>query len=528
MSNQTPEKMVEVGEKLIAAGDAAKALRVLTSVAAKRPDDPRIQYDLGLAYSVQGVPDEAVQHFNRAVAKKPDYSEAYNALGAVYADLGKSAEAEYAFGRALANPQYTTPYFSYYNLGQLAEKQGDPERALAKYREAVRLNAAYSPAHYRMGAIYEAGRRMAEARDAYALAIRTDPENIEAQFAYGRLSYAAGDREAAYTAFSTVVRASPKSEMGLTAAKYLEMMDPSRKEEGRSSERSPAPTRATRQGIASLQAEIDQRLRETDPGEGGRQVVAQAPQAAQAFQSSQTSQASQAPLVIQSPPSPAPQATTRASGSSASAAGGAQNRAAPPETVADGAAEPPRQKGKTATPISIASTPSGASSSSGAPQPSGASQPKAAAPRPAPDGMAPAKAPAPANGASGPAGASGPGIAKASSAPKPASPPTGSGDEAARTPVPGESGDAPAAGGKGAYVVQAFSYRSEDNARRMLDALKAKGWSATVKKQTNASFGSLYVIQLAPVTSAEEAKALMIRLEREEKVKPLLVKLPGH
>jgi cell division septation protein DedD len=62
----------------------------------------------------------------------------------------------------------------------------------------------------------------------------------------------------------------------------------------------------------------------------------------------------------------------------------------------------------------------------------------------------------------------------------------------------------------------------------MLDALKAKGWSATVKKQTNASFGSLYVIQLAPVTSAEEAKALMIRLEREEKVKPLLVKLPGH
>ena len=142
-----------MGEKFLAARDLGQALKYLTLAEKRRPNDPVIQYDLGLAYYERGLRSDALTHLKKALALKPDYPEAENALGRYYAEQGQYDQAQHAFQKALADPFYTTPQLALYNLGLVYEKKGDPEAALKQYQEAVRLQPNYGVAYYRMGQI---------------------------------------------------------------------------------------------------------------------------------------------------------------------------------------------------------------------------------------------------------------------------------------------------------------------------------------------------------------------------------------
>ena len=126
-----------MGEKCLAAGETADALRCLTEAAEKKPNDAAIQYDLGLAYNKRGLQDKALAHLQNALKIKPDYPEALNALGSIYAARGQFELARGAFQKVLDDPFYKTPQLAAYNLGRLYEKRGDTEQALAYYQRAV-------------------------------------------------------------------------------------------------------------------------------------------------------------------------------------------------------------------------------------------------------------------------------------------------------------------------------------------------------------------------------------------------------
>ena len=71
------DKLQQIGENYLSAGETGLALQYLTQAEKKKPDDPVIHYDLGLAYGARGLADLSLEHFKKALALKPDYAEAF-------------------------------------------------------------------------------------------------------------------------------------------------------------------------------------------------------------------------------------------------------------------------------------------------------------------------------------------------------------------------------------------------------------------------------------------------------------------
>lgn len=215
------DKLQQIGEKYLSAGETGLALQYLTQAEKDKPDDPVIHYDLGLAYGARGLADLSLEHFKKALALKPDYAEASNALGVLYAEKGQYAEAEAAFNKALANPFYQTPYYVLYNLGQLDEKRGLLPAALEKYQQAVKMQPAYALAYLRMGIIEEELGNLPSAMQSYEKALQYGPNMGEAMLHVGLLRYREGDLKAARDAFAKVVRMNPDSDSAAQARGYL-------------------------------------------------------------------------------------------------------------------------------------------------------------------------------------------------------------------------------------------------------------------------------------------------------------------
>ena len=127
----TTNQLQDMGEKYVAAGDVANALKCLTEAEKKKPESAVIQYDLGLAYNKRGMQNEALAHLQKALKIKPAFPEAWNAIGTVYAERGQLELAQEAFQKAVNDPFYQTPQLPAYNLGRLYEKKGDTTSAAA-------------------------------------------------------------------------------------------------------------------------------------------------------------------------------------------------------------------------------------------------------------------------------------------------------------------------------------------------------------------------------------------------------------
>ncbi len=224
MMRLSGEELVEIGEKYLGAGELGFSIQYLMAAEKKRPRDPKVHYLLGAAFDQRGIPEKAVEHYQKAIELKPDYSEAYNSLGAHYATHGNLQKAEECFKQALSNPGYISPSYAFYNLGRVYEKRGLPEEALKQYQQAVRLEPNYGAAYYRMGMILESLQRIDEAREALGNAVRLNPNILDAHLRYGILSYNVGDIERALTSLSRVIKMSPYSTMASEARTYLDRM----------------------------------------------------------------------------------------------------------------------------------------------------------------------------------------------------------------------------------------------------------------------------------------------------------------
>jgi len=217
-------QLQDAGEKYLAAGDTANALKYLTEAEQKTPSDPVTQYDLALAYEQRDMLDKAFTHFQNALKLKPAYPEALNAMGAVYARRGQYQLAQESFQKALNDPFYKTPQFAAYNLGSLNEKKGDIEKAMSDYQQAVKFDPQYGSAWFRIARILEQQHRSDEARHAYGRAIAASPDLAEAHLRYGIMSYQAGDTDAAINSLNRVAKLAPNTNMADEARMYLQKL----------------------------------------------------------------------------------------------------------------------------------------------------------------------------------------------------------------------------------------------------------------------------------------------------------------
>jgi len=216
---------IRIGEANIQAGQYPQALKALQEAEKLTPDDPKVHYDLGLAYDRMEFIDEAVKEFQKAIALKPDYSEALNYLGTIYLEKqGKYEEAIVLFKRALANPLYETPALPLYNMGRACVAKGDLKGAYASFSEAIRkeprthlmpvLELNLGVIDYRQGIYLEAERHLQKS-------VERAPNLAEAHYWLGMTQMQLRKRKEAAESFRKVIQLAPDSDWAAKSRENL-------------------------------------------------------------------------------------------------------------------------------------------------------------------------------------------------------------------------------------------------------------------------------------------------------------------
>lgn len=167
----------------------------------------RLDYDKGL-YA------EAVQGFLKAIALGPAFVKAHDNLGLCYEALGRFDEAAGRYEAAVRlNRESAAPSpWPPHNLGLLLTRLDRVADAEPLFREAIRHDPRFAPAHYQLGVALEKTGRAADAIASLRESARLDPAYAEPHYALARLLRRAGRTAAADAALATFQRLKAEKE----------------------------------------------------------------------------------------------------------------------------------------------------------------------------------------------------------------------------------------------------------------------------------------------------------------------------
>jgi len=121
----------------------------------------------------QGQHSLAIAQYLKSLAIDPDQIPVTINLAVAYRDAGDNDKAASILTDALARE--TSPYLRaliHYNLGELREREDDPDAALSHYQEALPCRALHDRVYRKLGLLYIAAQQYAAARKAYEQALR--------------------------------------------------------------------------------------------------------------------------------------------------------------------------------------------------------------------------------------------------------------------------------------------------------------------------------------------------------------------
>ena len=140
----------ELGQRYLRRGQLETALDKLKKALNFDPDYVPAHTVIAVLYERIGKLGLAEQHYRRAVELDPDKGDTNNNLGQFLCKIGKVDESLKYFSRAVADPFYQTPAAAYLNAGTCLLKVGQPDKAIAQLRSALKLEPNNADALYQM------------------------------------------------------------------------------------------------------------------------------------------------------------------------------------------------------------------------------------------------------------------------------------------------------------------------------------------------------------------------------------------
>ena len=229
----------------------ADAVTAYEHAAELAPQDPEVQYNLGICYRTLHNFREAEVSYRRAIKLSPDHVEAHNNLGLLLKNSGRLAASKAYFYRAVElNPRFA---LAHNNLGNVFYEQGllpDAEscyrkaselvpnfldaknnlcntlRELGKLREAtaicmelVKSHPADSTLLINLGNILRDQSQVAEAESFFRRATDVNPQDALAHNALGKTLFSLGKIELALASVKRATHLDPRTkEYGLLEA----------------------------------------------------------------------------------------------------------------------------------------------------------------------------------------------------------------------------------------------------------------------------------------------------------------------
>lgn len=221
--------------------DYRTGLGLWTDTVAKRPENVRAHFNLGVNLLKQRRDAEAIAAFEAAIRVKPDHVEARNSLGNALLVLGRlPAAIEHYAAAVRLRPDHALAWFNYghalfqqgdldgavsrfetalrhmpnladahVGLGNVEFQRNQPARAVRHYQRALELNPALADVHYSCGsALFEIG-RIEDAIGRFAEAARLKPDDAEVKNFHGAALLRAGRRREAIAQFEHALRLKP-------------------------------------------------------------------------------------------------------------------------------------------------------------------------------------------------------------------------------------------------------------------------------------------------------------------------------
>jgi len=136
--------------------DYKQALALFSESAGKMPENPEIQFHLGMANYMMGQTETARKALQRAVSSPTDFTgkeEARRRLALLGDSVGKPAQLPVEELEALVKQQ-PNDLLTRVRLGEAYETQGAFEKAVAAYEEALQLNSKMLAPMLKLAALY--------------------------------------------------------------------------------------------------------------------------------------------------------------------------------------------------------------------------------------------------------------------------------------------------------------------------------------------------------------------------------------
>ncbi len=168
--------------------DYAAAVKVLSTLAEKNPNDAQILYNLGSAQDALEQTPQAEATYRRSIAASPNLLEPHLALGLLLARTGKTADAHTELSAAASIPN------------------GEPAFRAHAYRAMARLDQPNNPSG---------------ASEELLAALKLSPETPDDVLLTGELAQANGDPAAAEAAFRRLLAADPDNSQATAALVHL-------------------------------------------------------------------------------------------------------------------------------------------------------------------------------------------------------------------------------------------------------------------------------------------------------------------
>jgi tetratricopeptide (TPR) repeat protein len=209
--------LLALAAEFLRAGRPADAIAPLGEAALRKPSDPAIQHDLGLACLEVGRVRDAIAAFEQAVAGNPRYADAYFRLGIALEKLGDSGRAIFAYHRATElQPSLTEAWF---RAGALVFTLGHRDEAIGCFRRAAATggNTIFGRLGKARALLTE--ERTQEAEQVLRRTVALDPRNAMAHDLLGNLLSESGRFDEARDCFERAVAIAP-----LLAGSYYDLV----------------------------------------------------------------------------------------------------------------------------------------------------------------------------------------------------------------------------------------------------------------------------------------------------------------
>ncbi len=208
-----------LGESYMMQGKHTAALAEFLKAEKLNPEDPYLQYDLGLVYMAKERFDLAEKHFKNAMALKEGYAAAKNSLGVLHLIRKDWDAAIPVFQETLEDDLYATPQIPLSNLGYAFYQKKDYARAESYYREALQKDPEYVNAWRGLGLTYGVLGKKSKAVEALEKAVRSAPKAPELHLDLGNAYKAVGDFSKARIAYEKAMELDPAGQTGEAARK---------------------------------------------------------------------------------------------------------------------------------------------------------------------------------------------------------------------------------------------------------------------------------------------------------------------